>query len=66
MEEGKRFSLVYLDKGAPIQDSERFRRRLASFFDQNFIAFREEISNKIELETGSKVPFIVNFGKIIE
>jgi hypothetical protein len=29
---GRRFSLVYLDRGTPARDSERFRRRLAEIF----------------------------------
>lgn len=54
-----RFSQLYLERGAPSRDSERFRHRLAAFFwewfdkDYNF-ACRQAF----ERETGIGVPFI--------
>ena len=51
MEEGKRFSHVYLDRGSPTRDSERFRNRLAAYYDQNKHAVQVEtlISKKVDV-----------------
>lgn len=63
MEDGKRFSLVYLEKGAPIQDSERFRRRLSSYCEAHFSLIKSTIISNIELETGVHVPIRPVIGK---
>lgn len=57
MEEGKRFSLLYLERSAPVRDSQRFRNRLAAYFEDNFgddISYK--IKKTIEKETGAEVP----------
>ena len=55
--EGKRFSLIYLERSTPARDSQRFRNRLAAYYrdslDKNY---EHKIYTIIELETGSKVP----------
>ena len=35
MEEGKRFSQIYLERGAPVRESRRFRNRLSAYFDRH-------------------------------
>lgn len=55
MEEGKRFSLVYLQRGAPVRDSRRFRNRIAAYYHEHFFKHRDEISKIIHEETGARV-----------
>jgi hypothetical protein len=58
MEEGKRFSLVYLERAAPVRDSERFRNRLAAYYwDHLHEHFQSDIQRRIEEETGATVPY---------
>jgi len=58
MEEGKRFSLIYLERSTPVKDSTRFRNRLAAYYrDKLDEKYGYEIRNIIELETGAKVPY---------
>ncbi len=56
MEEGKRFSQVYLERGAPTGDSERFRNRLLSFYTELALAYLLETVRLIEKETGALMP----------
>jgi hypothetical protein len=59
MEEGTRFSLLYLERSTPAKDSQRFRNRLAAYYwDKLHEYHREEIIKVIQLETGAKVPFV--------
>ncbi|TMA90478.1 MAG: hypothetical protein E6J74_23755 [Deltaproteobacteria bacterium] len=60
MEEGKRFSLVYLEPGAPLRDSQRFRNRLSAYYWANLDDHRDVIQKLIHKETGAKIP--VNIG----
>lgn len=53
---GKRFSHVYIDRGEPQKDSERFRKRLGGYIDQHFHDYRKEISRTIKRELGVDVP----------
>jgi hypothetical protein len=55
MEEGKRFSLLYLERGAPLRDSQRFRNRLSAYFVEQLNDHRWDIENLIKQETGAKV-----------
>jgi hypothetical protein len=49
----ERFSQIYLDRGAPTRDSERFRRRLSAYFVENFYrAINDECVKKLTIETG--------------
>lgn len=58
MEEGQRFSLLYLERSAPIRDSQRFRNRLAAYYFENLHDdHNAKIKRKIEKETGAEVPF---------
>lgn len=56
MEEGKQFSLLYLDRSKTLRDSQRFRNRLAAFFSQ-FLNddFNDEIAQIIKLEIGAEI-----------
>ena len=64
MEEGKRFSLVYLDKGAPIQDSERFRRRISEYVRKFLIHhYENDIISLIQFETGAYFKYKAHYGK---
>jgi hypothetical protein len=58
MEEGKRFSLLYLQRSAPAKDSKRFRNRLSAYYWDNLRNYyAKEIYNTIQLETGAEIPF---------
>lgn len=58
MEEGKRFSLLYLERSAPVRDSQRFRNRLAAYYlreiDEYYSA---DIIKAIQTEIGAEIPF---------
>ncbi len=62
-DQGKRFSLVYLERGDPARDSQRFRNRLAAYYLEHL---QKEHSNRIkramEREAGIEVPYIHNWG----
>lgn len=55
MEEGKRFSLIYLERSAPVRDSQRFRNRLAAYFGKELDKYSFEIFNIIKRETGAEI-----------
>jgi hypothetical protein len=58
MEEGTRFSLLYLERSTPARDSKRFRNRLAAYYWDNLHKYYEhEIYKIINLETGAEVPW---------
>jgi hypothetical protein len=52
------FSLLYLERGAPTRDSERFRNRVAAFYEQARLdgSLEVAVAQKFERETGSRVP----------
>jgi hypothetical protein len=57
---GKRFSHVYIEKGKPQKDSERFRRRLSAYYNENLEKYYGlSIVKEIEKELGVDVPFNV-------
>lgn len=57
MNEGQRFSLLYLDRSKTLRDSLRFRNRLAAFYWEYLDKFHEsQIVNAIQLEIGAEVP----------
>ena len=53
---GKRFSQLYVERGPPARDSERFRRRLGAYFDQHLWEQRADIANALQLELGAEAP----------
>lgn len=56
MNEGQRFSLLYLDPSKTLKDSQRFSNRLAAFY-QNFLRdYGTIIIEAIRLEIGAEVP----------
>lgn len=58
MEEGTRFSLLYLERSTPVKDSKRFRNRLAAYYwDNLYKYYADKIVNIIQLETGAEVPY---------
>lgn len=57
MEEGKRYSLIYLERGVPSRDSERFRNRLAAYYSHNLDSYWQTIKHVIERETGATIPW---------
>jgi len=57
MEEGKRFSQVYLERGAPTRDSQRFRNRLSAYYGEHLMDHRADIAKRIHQETGVKIPW---------
>ena len=60
MIEGQKFSQVYIDKGSLDNDSIRMRNRISAKAYDLLHSDRHEIKNYIEVETGAKVPFVVN------
>lgn len=63
MNEGKRFSLVYLDRTAPVRDSIRFRNRLAAYYGEHLYKNHDSnIMKEIRRETGSEIPYFSNSG----
>ena len=53
---GKRFSQLYVERGPPARDSERFRRRLGAYFEQHLWEQRADIANALQLELGAESP----------
>ena len=52
-----RFSLLYLEQGAPTRDSERFRNRLAAFYTSEIASNHgSAVVDEFEKETGAIVP----------
>lgn len=59
MDEGQRFSLLYLDRSKPLRDSQRFRNRLAAFYWEYLYKLHEsQIVRAIQLEIGAEVPTV--------
>jgi hypothetical protein len=55
--EGKRFSHVYLERSALLKDSERFRKRLGAFINENFRWEQEQsIARHLMSELGVNIP----------
>ncbi|MFI5331211.1 MAG: hypothetical protein ACHQ2F_09305 [Desulfobaccales bacterium] len=60
MEEGQRFSLLYLDRSKILRDSPRFRNRLAAFYWESlFEGYNSKIVAAIQTEIGAEVPSAV-------
>jgi len=56
-QKGKRFSLVYLERGVPARDNERFRNRLAAYYLEHFSErYQEPIRRALQREAGIDVP----------
>lgn len=63
---GKRFSLVYLNAGQPVADSERMRRRLMSLFDKVVhVNDRGEVGKRLEYELGISVTYAGDYGFVL-
>ncbi len=59
MNEGVRFSLLYLDRSESLKDSKRFRNRLAAFYQESLHEYYEDgIVKSIHLEIGAEVSSI--------
>ena len=57
MNEGERFSLIYLERSTPVKDSQRFRNRLAAYYRQNLNeSHKDRIYKIIQKETGAILP----------
>jgi hypothetical protein len=62
-EEGKRFSLIYLDRAAPARDSQRFRNRLTAYYWEHLHKeHSDRIKRAMERDAGIEVPYINNWG----
>lgn len=56
-QKGKRFSLVYLERGAPARDDQRFRNRLAAYYLEHIHdRFGDGIRKALQREAGIHVP----------
>jgi hypothetical protein len=53
---GKPFSHVYIEKGEPQRDSERFRKRLGKYCGSRLSDYKSQIGKKIEIELGVDIP----------
>ena len=58
MTEGKKFSQVYLEQSVPANDSRRMRNRISSVHWELLRSESSELINRIQQETGAKVPFV--------
>jgi len=58
MTEGQRFSQVYLEKGAPVKDSQRMRNRVSAKSYELLNKDDFKLISLIESETGAKVPWV--------
>ena len=56
MEEKKRFSLLYIERGKPGPDSDRFRKRLRTFYFEKLTSFEGDIIRGIHMELGATIP----------
>tara|TARA_B100001250_G_scaffold410746_1_gene437829 strand:- start:649 stop:1485 length:837 start_codon:yes stop_codon:yes gene_type:complete len=55
MNQGERFSQIYLERGKPTRDSGRFRNRIAACFRDQFSRnYNDQVINEYELETGAR------------
>lgn len=58
MEEGHKFSLIYLQRTEPVRDSQRFRNRLAAYYSDNLHDYYDDkIVKIIKKETGAEIPY---------
>jgi hypothetical protein len=65
MNNGMRFSLLYLDRSEYLKDSKRFRNRLAAFYDEYLDEFyKDDIAKLIELEIGAEVPSSIGYYRV--
>jgi hypothetical protein len=63
MDEGIRFSLLYLERSTPVRDSERFRNRLSTYYDEYLRKYYgDKIVSKIQLEIGTKIRYAPMIG----
>ncbi len=63
MEEGIKFSLLYLERSKPVRDGECFRNRLSAYYAQYLRRYHEDsIVSKIQLEVGTKIHFVPMVG----
>lgn len=57
-DQGQRFSLLYLDRGIPARDSQRFRNRLAAYYWEHLNEYhRDRIRSAMQREAGIEVPY---------
>jgi hypothetical protein len=60
---GELYSRLYLERGAPRPDSERFRVRLTQYYwDYLHESYHEKIRKEIPLKLGAEVPYLQNIG----
>jgi hypothetical protein len=57
MGDKKRFSLMYIERGKPGPDSERFRKRLSAFYFEKLTTFEGNIISEIHRELGATIPY---------
>jgi hypothetical protein len=60
MTTGIKFSQVYLDMGAPVNDSPRVRNRVSAFYWEILTDDSIKLVSLIHKETGAKVPFLTS------
>lgn len=64
-QQGELFSRLYLERGAPAQDSSFFRNRLQAYLQKNHYSDYGKISSYLKQEAGLVVPsFANNFGHV--
>ena len=62
-EQGKRFSLIYLARGTPARESQRFRNRLAAYYQEHLYKdHNENTYQALKRDAGIEVPYIMNLG----
>jgi hypothetical protein len=66
-EKGKRFSLVYLDRGSPARDSQRFRNRLIAYYWENLHeSHGDNIRKALQREAGIEIPSYYSLYRVDE
>jgi hypothetical protein len=58
---GKLFTDVYMERGAPVRDSEAFRHRIGSYFNIKHSDKKSDFYNHIKTETGDTIRISSNY-----
>lgn len=63
MDEGKRFSLLYLNRSDPVRGSQHFRNRLDPFYREHlYKGHKDAIKRILQIEAGIEIPYLINYG----
>lgn len=65
---GQRFSLTYVERGAPERDTVRFRRRLKAKFEEFIVGYREQAAfgDYLVSECGTEMPHVQGYNRPLD